>query len=410
MPAEAVMDAASLELGDAIGSAIEETAIEPEAPTDGELFAEETPVEVTETSDTPEGEVAEDPNAPYKLTEDGSAYQVPKQDFEIMQGMREYAEKTQNLFPTVQDAEIARREALDLRAIRTDWTNGEQPDIDAILGYLSGVDETDPTYQQQFRQSFAKMATRMPDYLRAVDQNAYGSLESAVIQQKTNALYEHAAKTQNPEDLFKAQQFDHAMTGRYKTEKDLPVHDPVAEERAKFEADRALIQRQRADMMNRDWQNFDATVANGSKMAQFKGEVEKLLDPLKGKYTERHINSIRKDVIDDTIAAMKRDSEWTREHMIEYTNIQKAYQAAWNNRQSADGLKPRIQRWQNDFLTRARRYLPSVAKQVTEQIQLPPVAAGKTRTQPPKTAPAKPGTAAAKPVTKPGDIWGGVFA
>jgi len=162
-----------------------------------------------ETPGGEEGGVVDAAN-PYKMTEDGSGYVVPKSELASMTGMKDYASKVQEWFPTPADAEYAANEQSDWRQFRTDFELGEDQHIDQIVGFLMGNGaklpdgRADLNTKMRFQNSFAKMAQKLPDVLKNfADPNrpnfgkeVYDNLANSFIENKIEQNYQKALHQQ----------------------------------------------------------------------------------------------------------------------------------------------------------------------------------------------------------------------
>lgn len=339
-------------------------------------------------------------DGPYPLSQDGNGYVVPKQDFQILDGIKQYAEAVQNRFPTANDAEIAYNESADYRSILADYSRGEQNGINSILAHFAGVNETDPTMAQQYARSFVNMANQMPEALKQVNPQAYQSFRENIAAQEINEAYDKAMKSGDPADFVQAQRLDWARTGQYKTE--LPKFDAEAAARDEFAKREAAFAQRETQIMQRDWQNFDKGSINGPKWNDYWNEIDRALEPIKGNYNPKVYQGIKNTINTDLLDALKTDPQWVANHNNALASLQSAFEAAWKAGQPTEALNQRIQFFKNDFMTRVRKNLPSIAKAaIGDQPKAP---APKVATTPapaqPKPAPAAaPRPAAARPAT-----------
>jgi hypothetical protein len=402
-------------LGDAIDSGLSELATEanlPEGTPEGEAAPETEESAITDASAevapaeaeaAPEGEAAPAAAAPsdgpYPLSQDGNGYVVPKQDFQILDGQRQYTEAVQNFFPTANDAQVAYNEATDFRSMLTDYVTGEPNLIDSVLAHWAGMGETDPTMQQQFQQSFVKMAERMPETLRQVNPQAYDQFMGGIINSKVEELYNIAAQSGDPADLFKAQELDHALTGQYKTE--LPKYDPDASLRQQIEQRQQTLEQRENQIMERDWKAFNggwdpktgaaSGAISGPKWQSYFSEINRALEPFKANYAPQVFKALVNEVNSNLMAKLQSaDPLWAQNHNLALKSLENAFKAAWRSGSDTNALNQRIQFFQNDFLTQARKYLPSAVKEIlgTPKPQAPSTNKTAPAQQPPRTAPA----------------------
>lgn len=336
---------------------------------------------------------------PYKLTEDGAAYMVPKAELPTLTAHKQYAESVQNRFPTVNDAELGYLESSDFRTMRSDYLNGEQGDIDAVLGYWAGQDHTDPNLKAQFQQSFAKMAERLPQTLQKVNPQAYTKLSVGIIQAHVAALYGRAVQTGNADDLLAAQRFEWGMANadqgrlldpeRYNTGKPSPAKstpDPLTGREQE-------LQTREAQLLDRDWASFNKTSLDGPKWTGFYAEIDKALAPVKTQYQPVVFEALRDKIGKELIGKLQQDRAWASRHESERRAVQSAFSHLWKQRGSPDQLKAtHIQPYTNDFMAQVRRLLPSIAQPLLNT----------AAAQPPSPAtPPKPAQAATVPPRAP---------
>lgn len=415
-------------LGDAIGGALDDLATDYNLPDDtgGEdaSLSADAPLEDAPAEDlnadgaAPDAAPAALPEGEYPASPDGSGYILPKQDFDILKGQKEYASAVQEIFPTANDAVIARQEATDLRDMIADYTSNDPTNIDTVLAHWAGGGETDPMMRQQFQQSFSTMANRMPDTLKQVNPQAYQQLTArfikeagldayAPIAQQTQALYEKAAQTGDPTDFFNAQEWDHKHTGQYQTE--LKRVDPQETQRQQMEARQREIETRENNLITRDWKNYNESTVSGPKWTQYNSEIARALEPFKSNYeaTPGVFDAIKGEINKRLMGKLQdpKNSElsnWARNHDLAYKSLEQAFKSVWKSGQPVAQLQQRIQFFQNDFMAKARQFLPSVVKDVignnppkaTAAPRAGTPAGQQPRTQPAAARPAQPSPAA----------------
>lgn len=380
------------ELGATLSSAAE-SAMGSDTPS-GDAPAGDAPAPVAPAAAAPaESAPPADPAAPapatepYKLTEDGAAYMVPKAELPTLTAHKQYAESVQNRFPTVNDAELGYLESSDFRTMRADYLNGQEGDIDAVLGYWAGQDHTDPNLRAQFQQSFAKMAERLPQTLQKVNPQAYTKLSDGIIHAHIAALYGRAAQTGNADDLLAAQRFEWGMANadqgrlldpeRYNTGKPSQAKsapDPLSGREQE-------LQTRESELLNRDWTSFNKTSLDGPKWTGFYAEIDKALAPLEKQYQPLVFSALKEKIGKELIGKLQQDRAWASRHESERRAIQSAYSHLWKQRGSPDQLKAtHVQPYTNDFMAQVRRLLPSIAQPLLNTAAKPAT--------PPKPAPA----------------------
>ena len=337
----------------------------------------ETPAPTEQTA--PTGAAPTDPAAPadtsYQLTPDGTGYVVPKAEFPLLSGAKQYAEKVQERFPTIQDAEVAYLQSSDHNAMMTDFLHGETADVDAMLSHLAGANATDPQFRSQSQQAFTRMAERLPEVLKQVNPEAYAKHVNNMFQVEVQAAYEKAAQTGDPKDLLRAQSIEWGKTGRYQIE--LPKVDPAKAASDAQAAREASIAQRETQLLDRDWSNFNRGTVEGPKWQQFNAAIDAALAPVKAKYTPEIFSAVRDRIASQINDKLKADFDWARMHGNERKVIEASYKQAWKSNQSVDGLNPRIQAYNNDFMARVRRHLPSIAAPILNSATASAVASQK---------------------------------
>jgi hypothetical protein len=325
----------------------------------------EAPTPPPSTGDAPpstppgEGPTAPADSTGYQLTEDGNSYIVPKNDISTLGGFKDYAQKVQARFPTAADAETAHYQAADFRAIRADFLSGEENNINAVLNFFAGnVNGITPEEKAQFQSSFIQMIPKGLDMLKTVSPDTYSKLSTDFAQSEIDAAYQHAAETGSEDDLLAAQMLEWGRTGQYKTE--LPKQDPAKLAEQQFKTQQEELQRRETAAYNRDFKYFNDTQMDGPKWNAFYSEIEKVLAPVKSKYDATIFEAVKDRLGKEVLKKLDSDYEWSRDHNNDRTALTRGYQTAWRSNQSAEGLRPRIQAYQNDFMARVRRELPSI--------------------------------------------------
>lgn len=351
----------------------------------------------TETPAPAEGTQDAAAQEPYALTEDGNSYVVPKQDFQGLQSVKQFADKVQEYFPTAQDAEIAYREFSDFRAMQADYLNGTESDLDQMLRFWSGGATQDPGLKAQCQERFVQLAQRMPEALKAVNPQAFEKFAEGMIQSRVNALYEKAIREgniDNPDDplLIAAQRYEWALTGKYRTNdanlqkqfgtQGISRPDPRQAELDRVAQQQKAVETREQALLNRDWNSFNQTTLDGPKWQQFEAELDKILAPVKSSYPAQVFNALRNDIKAQALGQMQKDYEWARNHENARKFLESSYKTAWRNQESAESLKPRIQSYQADFMARARRILPSLAAPLLSKATAATVAQAKAPAQP----------------------------
>lgn len=351
-------------LSSAFDSAVAETGATSETPetpieTEPQLEAS-TPETVDAQSPTTEPEVPAGDSS-YPLSEDGKSLLVPKGELGAIQEARKFQEAVGQWFQSPEEAQTAYLQASDLRAMSNDWLNGSDASVQGVLAHWAGMNHSaNPAVQAKYQASFAKMAQAMPDMLAKIAPSAYQGMVQGMLTRAVEAAYEKASQTQNPEDFQRAQELDWGVTGQYKTE--LPKHDPakVAETAAQARI-REFEQRQEI-ALKRDLTSFNNQAVEGAKFSQLNGMIDKILEPVKARFGETAFGDLRAGIQRELVQALQGQPEWWLEHKQTWEQIMDDYRTIWQNGQNPSSLQPRVSAYINDFVSRAKRYLPSIAQ------------------------------------------------
>jgi hypothetical protein len=322
---------------------------------------------------------------PFPLSEDGSSYIIPKTEFSTFNGAREYAQKVQQRFPTAADAETAHYQAADFRAIRADFMSAEPHRVDAVVDFFAGKDEKLPPHERdQFREAFAQMIPKGAEVLKSVNPQAYEQLATTLAQSSIEQAYSeaaewaaHAAQTQSPHDigyaelaLQRAQFLEWGVTGKVRGNYDpqkgyvyeFPKNGSSAQSpEEQYRAQQEALAARENQIFERDFKSWDRGELDGPKWRAFDAEITKTLAPIKDKYDPEMFEAAVARIRDSVLKKLSEDYEFSRDHNNDRSALVRAYQTAWKNQQSASGLKPRLTAYQNNFLSRVRRELPSIA-------------------------------------------------
>jgi hypothetical protein len=296
-----------------------------------------------------------------------------------------------------------------------------------MLAHWSGRNHGDnPMVQQQYARSFARAAQRMPEMLKQTNPQAYRQLlggiakipgtigadgqitwsdatqpASGLLLDAVNVAYESAAQTQNPLDLRRAQELDYAVTGTFKQE--LPKLDPEAQRRSEFEQRERAFNTNQSRAEARDTNNWNQASVEGAKFKLLDQELDKVL----GSYRERSRISdvayadLKAGIVRDLVGAQAgrlagklaaSDPEWATLHEQEFRSLVNDYRTTWKQGSPGKGLEARTNAYLQDFLGRARRQIPAIAKSRIEMRPKPATA---------KTAPRAPSAEPTTPASQP---------
>lgn len=298
--------------------------------------------------------------SPYRLTEDGKFYQVPKGELPTFQTAQKYHQQVSQYFATAQEAQTASLQAADLRIMSNDWASGSEAAIKGVLNHWAGGNHSqNPAVQQRYQQSFSKMASLMPEALKTVNPQAYGDMVQGMVSRAVELAYDRAVQTQNPEDLKRAQELDWGATGKYKTE--LPKADPAAQAQSQFQREKAEFESRQDSALKRDVGAFNQSAVEGAKFTQLGGMIDKQLEKIKGRYSEQAYGDLKAGIQRELVDKL-RSQDWYTEHEQAFHGLMNDYRTTWKQGSPGQGLQPRVQSYIQDFVSRAQRLLPSIAQ------------------------------------------------
>lgn len=349
------------EIGEALNAGITDDA---EQPTEGDQPQDIAPVtDVDSGTEQAPAEAQPTGNDPFPLSEDGKNYVVPKGEFSNYSGMKEYTGKVQARFPTVADAESAYFQSSDFRAMQQDFMYPDQGTMERVLNFWSGGDAQDPGVRQQMQQSFAQMASRMPDVLRQINPQAHAQLSDGIVKAQIDAAKAKAEQTGDPNDIKRYQYLSWGATGQYL--ENIQKLDPQVAARdaaTKAEQTRAQdLEKRESAMLNRDFENYNKSVMDGAKWQAVNAEIDKVLEPVKAKYDAEEFADIRASVQKKLIETLQSDQEWARNHSGERRALESEYKRLWKSGQDPTAMNNRVRGYINDLMVRARLHLPSIA-------------------------------------------------
>lgn len=322
---------------------------------------------------------ATDAASPYPLSPDGKSYMVPKQALPAFQTAQKFHQEVGKYFSTPQDAQTAYQQAADLRIMSNDWLSGDPGTLQHVLSHWAGADHSNqPAVQQRYQQSFVRMAQMIPDMLQKISPQAHSAFigqparfdgagnqispAQGMLVNAVNAAYEHASKTGNAEDFKRAQELDYGVTGNYKTE--LPQYNPQAQQLTEQQRQMQDFNQRQTAALTRDTGSFNQAHVEGDKFKQLGDMIDSTLKSVKGTYPEKTYNAVKSAIHKDIVDQLQGRPEWWLEHKQNFDGIIRDFKTLWNQGQNpAQVLAPRIQAYKNNFVSEARRILPSVAKE-----------------------------------------------
>jgi hypothetical protein len=385
----------SSELGQVLSDAYDSAAGSQETPPQGdETPGGEAPAAgeppIAETEETPGGEAptaqtqpGAEPASPYPLTEDGKSHLVPKAALPDLIAAQHFKQQVEQFFASPQEAQMAYLQSSDHRAMGNDWMNGSDAALRGVLAHWAGANHSaNPAVQFKYQQSFSRAASMIPDVLAQINPQAYQQFEQGMMTRAIDRAYGRAAETGNPEDLKRAQELDWGVTGQYKTA--LPAADPVARQQAQLQSQQQQFEQRQETAMRRDVGAFNNTQVEGAKFAQLNALIDQTLAPIKDRYPEKAFADLRAGIQREVVDALKGQPEWWLEHQQMWDGLISDYRTTWRQGTPGANLQPRVTAYVNDFVSRAKRFLPAIAKDRIGQMTAAAVTR-KTAGQPTRT-------------------------
>lgn len=296
-------------------------------------------------------------NEPFPLSPDGQNYQVPKAALPQLLEAQKFQAEVGKFFLSPQEAEQASYQAHDMRVMQNDWVTGSPQSIQGVLAHLAGVNHSgNPQVQARFQQAFAQAIPQAVQMLSRLNPQAFQGhvqqIQAHIVQQ----AYQRAALSQNPEDLKAAQYLDWGATGDYK--KDLSgVQQQVQETPQQLQMREFEARQDRA--YQRDVQEFNQSALEGAKFKALDFKIDTLLSKVKDRYSPAALADMKLGIQRDVMSKLK-SSEWFLEHQQTFGHLIGDYQQTWKSGNPGQGLKPRVDAYVNDFLSRASRNLPEI--------------------------------------------------
>ena len=345
---------------------------------------------IAQTEETPGGEapsaqaqLGAEPASPYPLTEDGKSHLVPKEALPDLIAAQQFKQQIEQFFASPQEAQMAYLQSSDHRAMGNDWMNGSDAALRGVLAHWSGANHSaNPAVQFKYQQSFSRAANMIPDMLAQVNPQAYQQFEQGMMTRAIDHAYSRAAETGNPEDLKRAQELDWGVTGQYKTT--LPAADPIARQQSTLQQQQQAFEQRQETAMRRDVAAFNTSQVEGAKFGQLNALIDQTLAPVKDRYPEKAFADLRAGIQREVVNALQAQPEWWLEHQQMWDGLIADYRTTWRQGTPGANLQPRIAAYVNDFVSRAKRFLPAIAKERIGQM----TAAAVTRRpagQPPRT-------------------------
>lgn len=350
------------------------------------------PETVSEPQQAPPGE---GPSSDYQMTEDGSGYIVPKADIDGFKAQKQYAEEVQGYFQTANDAKLARDHASTMRRMYTDFTAATPESLQNVLGFFAGNAATTPEARAQHQAAFTKMAGSLPEYLKEIPpsgnvdkfgrpfHSAEHEFADSIVNREIETAYQMAAQSGDTNDLLAAQRLDYGWTGQYRSKEQLHAKPVVNPEMQRIEQQRQQLQADQQKFADTQWKGFNEATVEGPKWNQYWSEIDRTIAPFEKHFTKEFWPEVRNVISKRVLGKLQEDKTWAADHNAALGSIRQVY-----SQRGQDAVKHNATAHINDFMGRARKYIPSIAKSVLENGPAKPAQAvpGKAQTPGSQTA------------------------
>ncbi len=246
---------------------------------------------------------------PDGATRDGKQIRIDAARFDkAIYPAYKFAQEVQQFAPTVQDAQVQYQRASDLRHMHADFSSGDPAQVDEFLKY----------WESQSPAGFATMTQRA---LERAPQAVREQLASQSLTTTADSLYEQAAQSGDPQDLYKAQMFEWSHSGqfRFNSTDQLPKIDPLAKRQKELDSREQTIRQQenqRGEQAWNGWKNqTDQAIGSG-----LNGQIDTMLKGVAARFKETPdlFNAVRQQIRTQVIAKVESDREWMRNFNLDY--------------------------------------------------------------------------------------------
>lgn len=302
--------ASSLETTPTEDTSVETTEIVDE-PAVEEPVAEETPAEEpVEPEVTPEPVPEEDDwdleITPDRVTDNGKTLHFSKQKAGRMLAAHEFQQKVQSVVPGATPEDLARHweHSVVMNEMLSDFDSGDPARVEKVANFWFG--------SQSNPKSVETMAGALLKQLPHSSPQVYQKFQAEAAKGYTQSLYEQAMRSGDKELLLLAQNLDFKQRGAFLTENDFQARDPYAEERARFERDKAAFYADRDRAAQQSIQQRVQTIDNDVK--GFKSqEIEAGLDRVKDQFKDTpHMKHMVRDLTEKVDEAIAGNPTWQR--------------------------------------------------------------------------------------------------
>lgn len=298
----------------------------------------------------------------WKLNADGQTYTVPSAELPRVQAALQYAEALGQYFSTPEEAQGAYSSASQMRQMQNDWQYGTPDAIRSVMNFLAGASHTDPAGRMAFQRSFGQMMSMAPDILRQTNPQAYSQFVGSMNNRAVEGLYmkaAHDAAQYGPQSdvakqsLLDAQSVEWGFTGKYR--ETAPTVDPNAQRQAQFTQQQRDFEARQSAALRRDVGNFNNSYLEGPKLAKLDQMIAEKLSPIKSRYPEGVFNDTVAGIHREIVDTLAKQTDWYTEHRQAFDQLINDYRMTWAQGSPGNGLQPRINAYQQDYLNRAGR-------------------------------------------------------
>ena len=278
---------------------------QPEAEEQAAPEAEPEPEAAAPAEEEPAATAAEEEPAAQPVIPPGKMM-VEKARWENVYRGHKFAQEVRSFAPDVQTARSHYERFNDLRHMHADFTSDAADENSKFIEY----------WRSENPQAFDRL---VPQALEAASPEVRATISNQALSTQRDDLYAHAAETQDPQDLYKAQMFEWSLTGSYRTKDQIPKVDPLARRATELDERETRLktdEQRRAEGVRTEWtQRTDAAIA--SKVDE---GIDQMLAPVQARFAKAPdlFKALRSQVRTQIFQAVKADREWSRTFQLDY--------------------------------------------------------------------------------------------
>jgi hypothetical protein len=339
----------------------QEAPAPPAEPESGEpLEQEQQDGEQAEAAADDDQQIADDVDAEDEFVEEDGRkrYHVKPERMRKFIADKNFVNQLADFAPTIEDARAHFEASSDFRALQSDFASGEPDGIQRFMGF----------WAEGAPEAFQSMATQLPAYLaNLAAQNNSGALqalnaiESQVHRATVGRLYDKAAQTKDPKDLYAAQAIDFALNGKYHETLDKIPARQQPQPQDQLRQREQQFQRQQDAFASQRWNEFDSSALTGAMDQSLKGEIDKAFKAAEGAFTPGLLSAAKREAAAQVTAELQKQFEWNRNQKVELGDIQRDFLRAVKSGQKTD-LEPRAAALVGNYKSRIARILPGIVK------------------------------------------------